>query len=163
MLRPKRFAQLALAVSLGAAVTSAAAFNGDPNGVWAGTIKCSGVSLNYSPFSGTAAATMSIDGSLVVVYDGWTSPYIVYAGAYIPDAADPGNKGTFASTSAGDILDPHQYSETGQAKLERRKDGKVSFDGKSYAISTRLGDIVSAMCEWRFNKTSDTPLAPPGT
>ena len=165
MLRPKRFAQLALVVSLAAAVTSAAAFTGDPTGDWAGTIKCTGVAENDGAFSGSPSATMTISDNVVVVYAGWIAPHIIYAGEYFPNAGDPANKGTFGFTAVGGptgVADHSMYSETGQAKLERRKDGKVTFVGTSYALAEWFpGQAVSAMCEWKFNKTSDEASALP--
>jgi hypothetical protein len=162
----KQFDRLAVVAALAAVATGASAFAGNPTGDWAGTIKCTGVSANYGAFTGTPSATMSISGDVVVVYAGWIAPYITHAGEYFPDAGDPANKGTFGFTAVGGptgIADHSRYSETGQAKLERRKDGRVTFVGNSYALSALVpGDVVSATCEWKFNKTSDTasPVRP---
>ena len=153
MLHTVRLTQLMLAAALAATATGASALTGDPTGNWSGTIKCAGVSSGVPKFSSTANASMTIDGDRAAVY-ALVEPWILYGVAYVPDVGNPANRGTLGFFAA-DV--PDVWQETGQAKIERARDGKVSLDGKSYVLFSLAGSIASGFCEWKLNKTSDTP------
>jgi hypothetical protein len=155
---PVPLAQLALAASLAIVSTAPLALTADPDGDWSGTAKCTGPSTDSPKGTSSADAKVTISGNQMAVY-ALVQPYLMYTVAYIPDAGNPANKGTLGYFGPGELYGWH---ETGQAKIERTKDGKVSFDGKSYALITFPGFAASGACEWKLVKISDTPSALPG-
>jgi hypothetical protein len=102
----------------------------------------------------TASARVTIVGDRIVVH-ARAVPYLRFTASCIPDAASPASKGTLGDFGTEDNIAWH---ETGQAKIERGKDGKVTLDGKSYVLLLFPGVYAaSGLCEWKLAKASDTP------
>jgi hypothetical protein len=147
--------RLALAAAVAIASTASFALTADPTGDWSGTVKCTGPSTDAPKGStSTASARVTIVGERMVAY-ALAAPYLMFTASYIPDAASPASKGTLGYFSTEDNIAWH---ETGQAKIERGKDGKVTLDGKSYVLLL-FPDVYAAsgLCEWKLAKTSDAP------
>jgi hypothetical protein len=161
-----RFTRLALAALLVTASASAAALTANPDGTWVGTVKCDGKFQGplFSKLSLTLPVTVGILGNYGAVWNrfgGFGGPDPVpYIGAYFPDA--PGaNKGTLGFGIDLEVVVGIPYLETGQVKLEMKKDGSVTMNGKSFVLadSDPVNGAVSASCDWKLNKTSDDPPA----
>jgi hypothetical protein len=159
-----RFAKVALAAVLVTASAGAAALTANPDGTWVGTVKCDGKFQGpaFSKMSLTIPITVYVYTDYAVVVNRFGGQFgvpldypIFYIGAYFPDAP-AATKGTLGfGYYPDDPNPPIPYLETGQAKLEMKKDGSVKLDGKSYALGDSPNGAVSASCDWKLNKTSD--------
>ena len=163
-----RFAQLGLAAALTMASTQAAALDANPDGTWTGTVKCDARFQNPALTHQTITATVTtwIDGSLGFVcnrFAGLEGPGgpdgVLYIGAYIPDSLTA-TKGTLGFASEPDI-NGLPYLETGQSRLEKKTNGSVTLNGKSYVLAESPDGAVTASCEWKLNKFSDTIVVAP--
>jgi hypothetical protein len=161
-----RFTRLALAALLVTASASATALTANPDGTWLGTVKCDGKFQGsaFSKLSLTIPVTVYVYTDFAVVVNrfggqgGVPVDYpIFYVGAYFPDTPTA-TKGTLGFGYYPEAPNPPiPYLETGQAKLEMKKDGSVTLNGKSFVLadSDPYNGAVSASCDWKLNKTSD--------
>ena len=161
MKRLARLAQVGCTVALATAATGTGALTANPDGLWSGTVKCTGKSqsdLSPTATLGPFAVNVDILGNEGIVENrfGTNKADALYLGAYFPDPAHPAAKGTLGFALAFSPL--VEASETGQSKLETKKDGKITMDGKSYLLAD-FGDAFSGSCDWKLTKQSD-PLPP---
>jgi hypothetical protein len=162
-----RFAQLALAAALTMASTQALALDANQDGTWTGTIKCD--TRVQDPVSThlniTSTVTVRIfDGDSVGVvcnrFAGLGGPdFLLYLGAYIPDSPTA-TKGTLGFAS-DPLINYLPYVETGQSRLEKKSNGSVTLNGKSFVLAESPDGAVTASCEWKLNKFADTQELPP--
>jgi len=169
-----RFAQFGLAAGVAMASTGAAAFTPVPDGLWEGTIKCDAMfqGAAVSKWGVTLPVEVSIHGPSGEVYNRFGGLYgtpagwpVAYVGAYYPDF--PGaTKGKLGIATSPLVLEEIgwgllPYGETGQLKLEMKKDGKVELKGESYVFAASPDGAVSSKCNWKLQKTNDTPIPSP--
>ena len=84
---------------------------------------------------------------------------LLYIGAYIPDSPTA-TKGTLGFSS-DPLINGLPYVETGQSRLEKKANGSVTLNGKSFVLAESPDGAVTASCEWKLNKFSDTPFDSP--